>query len=192
VSVDPLSLSMSRLRIGIGHDTHRLAEHGPLVLGGCLIPFDRHLVGHSDADALLHAVTDGLLGAASLGDIGDRFPDTDPANAGRDSADILEEAYERVREAGYALVNIDCILFAQRPKLGVYKRRMEERIAELLSVEPARINVKAKTGEGVGPIGREEAIVAECVVLLEWIGPGELDGTSEATAPRGASDPGTG
>lgn len=155
------------LRIGIGHDTHRLQSGGPLRLGGIAIPHDRHAVGHSDADVLLHAMTDALLGAAALGDIGELFPDTDPANRGRDSGAMLQEAARRVREQGYEVVNLDCIVFAQRPRLGPYKAAIQRRVAELLGLVPAQVGVKAKTGEGVGAVGREEIIMAQCVALLQ-------------------------
>lgn len=155
------------MRVGIGHDTHRLGQGGPLRLGGVEIPHDRQLVGHSDADVLLHAITDALLGAASLGDIGELFPDNDPANRGRDSADMLRRAYERVQEAGYRLVNLDCVVLAQKPKFLPYRDSVRARIAEILGVTPSQIGVKAKTGESVGFVGREEAIVAECVALIE-------------------------
>lgn len=115
---------------------------------------------------LLHAVTDALLGAASLGDIGELFPDTDPAHRGRDSAEMLRVALDRVLAAGYRVENLDCIVFAQRPKLSPYKDAIRRRLAELLGVEADRVGVKAKTGEQVGPIGREEALSAQCVVLL--------------------------
>jgi 2-C-methyl-D-erythritol 2,4-cyclodiphosphate synthase len=154
------------LRIGIGHDTHRLAAGGPLRLGGLDIPHDMSLVGHSDADVLLHAVTDALLGAASLGDIGELFPDTDPANRGRDSAEMLIAAHTRVRQAGWQIVNLDCIVFAQRPKLSPHKDALRRRIAEILSLSPDQVGVKAKTGEGVGEVGTERAMMAQCVVLL--------------------------
>ncbi len=131
------------------------------------MPHDRQALGHSDADVLLHAVTDALLGAAALGDIGELFPDTDPANRGRDSADMLALAYQRVCAAGYAIVNLDCIVFAQRPKLSPYKDAIRRRMAEILAITPEQIGVKAKTGEHVGPVGREEAIQAEVVALLE-------------------------
>jgi 2-C-methyl-D-erythritol 2,4-cyclodiphosphate synthase len=155
------------MRIGIGHDTHRLGDGGPLRLGGIDVPHDRYAIGHSDADVLLHALTDALLGAAALGDIGELFPDTDPANRNRDSADMLRRAYDRVREAGYQIVNVDGIVFAQRPKLSPFKDAIRARIAEILAIEPSQVGVKAKTGEQVGPVGREEAIQAECVVLLQ-------------------------
>ena len=153
-------------RVGIGHDTHRLREGGPLRVGGIEIPHDKSAVGHSDADVLLHAVTDALLGAAALGDIGDMFPDTDPANRGRDSAHMLQAAAARVRRHGYEIVNLDCIVFAQRPKLAAYKQSIRERIAGILSILPEQVGVKAKTGEGEGPVGREEIIQAQCVALL--------------------------
>jgi 2-C-methyl-D-erythritol 2,4-cyclodiphosphate synthase len=154
------------MRVGLGHDTHRLGEGGPLRLGGISIPHDRHLIGHSDADALLHAITDALLGAASLGDIGELFPDTAAENKGRDSADMLRRAHERVQAAGYRLGNLDCVVFAQKPKILPHREAIRARIAEILFVTIEQIGVKAKTGESVGPIGREEAISAECVCLL--------------------------
>ncbi len=154
------------MRIGIGHDTHRLADGGSLRLGGITLPFDRHLVGHSDADVLLHAVTDALLGAAGLGDIGEMFPDTAAENRGRDSAEMLQLAYDAVRRAGFEVGNLDCIVFAERPKLGPHKEAIRQRLAELLEIDASQVGVKAKTGERVGPVGREEAIAAECVVIL--------------------------
>lgn len=135
-------------------------------MGGIDIPHDHHLVGHSDADVLLHAVTDALLGAANLGDIGELFPNTDNANRGRDSADMLRRAWQHVRDAGWELVNLDCVVLAQRPKLSPMKSVIRQRIAAILEVSPEQIGLKGKTGESVGPIGREEAIVAECVALL--------------------------
>lgn len=154
------------LRIGIGHDTHRLAPGGPLLIGGVTIDFDHHLVGHSDADVLLHAITDAVLGAAAAGDIGELFPDTDPAHRGRDSGQMLQAAMAKVSGAGWSLVNLDCIVFAQKPKLSPYKPLIAERVAEILAVRPDQIGIKAKTGELVGPVGRLEAIQAECVALL--------------------------
>ena len=136
-------------------------------LGGVEIPHGYASVGHSDADVLLHAVTDALLGAAALGDIGEMFPDTDPANRGRDSAEMLALAASRVTSDGYRIANLDCIVFAQQPKLSPHKDAIRRRIAAILSIDVGQVGVKAKTGEGVGPIGREEAISAECVVLLE-------------------------
>jgi len=125
------------------------------------------LHGHSDADVLLHAVTDALLGAAALGDIGELFPNTDEANRDRDSAEMLQVACRRVVDAAYSIVNIDCIVFAQRPKLSSHKTAIRQRIAEILALSPEQIGMKAKTGEAVGPVGNEEVIVAQCVALLE-------------------------
>jgi 2-C-methyl-D-erythritol 2,4-cyclodiphosphate synthase len=148
-------------RVGLGHDTHRLGPGDGLVLGGITIPHDRRALGHSDADVLLHAITDALLGAAALGDIGEMFPDTDPANRGRDSGQMLRAAADRVAAAGWRIANLDCVIFAQRPKILPHRPAMRRRIAE------ATVWLKAKTGESVGPIGEELAIGAECVVLLE-------------------------
>lgn len=153
-------------RIGLGHDTHRLADGGSLRLGGVDLPLDRHLVGHSDADVLLHAITDAILGGANLGDIGEFFPNDQPENRGRDSANMLGLAMQRVRESGFELVNLDCVVQAQRPKILPFRDRIRVRIAEILHVDPGQVGIKAKTGEHVGPVGREEAIVAECVALL--------------------------
>ena len=154
------------MRIGIGHDTHRLGHGGPLRIGGVTIDHDYHMVGHSDADVLLHAITDALLGAIAEGDIGELFPDTDADNQGRDSADFLLAARDRVTAAGFAVVNLDCIVFAQQPKLSAHKQPMCQAIAKQLGIPVSSVNVKAKTGEAVGPIGRREAIAAQCVVLL--------------------------
>jgi 2-C-methyl-D-erythritol 2,4-cyclodiphosphate synthase len=154
-------------RIGLGHDTHRLGPGDGLVIGGITIPHDRAAIGHSDADVLLHAITDAILGAAALGDIGEMFPDTDPANKGRDSADMLRRAAARVVAAGWRLANLDCVILAQRPKILPHRPAMRRRIAEILGVEESAVWLKAKTGESVGPIGEELAIGAECVVLLE-------------------------
>jgi 2-C-methyl-D-erythritol 2,4-cyclodiphosphate synthase len=130
------------------------------------VPFDRHLVGHSDADVLLHAVTDALLGAAALGDIGELFPDTDEANRGRDSAEMVRRAMQLVNEAGYRVANVDCIVFAEKPKLSPFKDAIRRKLAELLQIDVNQVGLKAKTGERVGPVGREEAIEAQAVVLL--------------------------
>ena len=138
-------------------------------LGGIDIPADWHALGHSDADVLLHAVTDALLGAAALGDIGEMFPDDDPANRGRDSAEMLALAWQQVGRKGFKIANLDCIVFVQEPKLSPYKRSIAKRIAEILGLSPDCVGVKAKTGEAVGPVGRREAIVAQCVALLETV-----------------------
>ena len=144
-----------------------MAADGPLLVGGVRVPHDRHLVGHSDADVLLHAVTDAILGAAALGDIGELFPDTDEANRGRDSGEMLQLARRLVRDAGFRIVNLDCIVFAQRPRLTPHKPAIRQRIAELLGIKPDQVGLKAKTGEDLGNVGREEAILAQCVALLE-------------------------
>jgi len=124
-------------------------------------------VGHSDADALLHALTDALLGAAALGDIGEMFPDTDPANRGRDSGQMLQQAWQAVAKAGYKIVNLDCIVHLERPKLSPHKLAIRQRIAGLLGIPLEAVGLKAKTGETVGPVGRGEAVMTQCVVLLE-------------------------
>jgi len=136
-------------------------------LGGIDVPHDKHAIGHSDADVLLHAVTDALLGAAALGDIGEMFPNTDPANRGRDSAEMLRAAYRAVLGSGWQVGNVDCVVLAQRPRLLPYKEAMRHRLAEILGVGPERIGLKAKTGELVGTVGREEVIAAQCVAMLE-------------------------
>jgi 2-C-methyl-D-erythritol 2,4-cyclodiphosphate synthase len=161
------AIGATELRIGLGEDSHRTAAGGPLRLGGVDVPHDRHLVGHSDADVLLHAVTDALLGAAGLPDIGQLFPNTDPANRGRDSAQILRLAYERVTAAGWRVVNLDCVVAAERPKISAVKEAIVAQVAAILGVGAEQVNVKAKTGEGVGHVGREEVIEARCVALLE-------------------------
>lgn len=135
-------------------------------LGGIDIEHTHSLVGHSDADVLLHAVTDAILGAAALGDIGELFPDTAPENKDRDSADMLKLAYEKLKEAGYSIGNLDCIVFAQKPKLSPHKRPIAKRIGEILGIDSDCVGVKAKTGEGVGAIGKKEAMMAECIALI--------------------------
>jgi 2-C-methyl-D-erythritol 2,4-cyclodiphosphate synthase len=159
----------TNLRIGIGEDSHRLAPGGPLRIGGIDVPHSRSLVGHSDADVLLHAVTDALLGAAALPDIGRMFPNTDAANRGRDSAEMLAAAADQVADAGYRIVNLDCVIHAERPKLAVHIDAMRARIAHILRIELDQIGLKAKTGEGIGPVGREEIIATRCIALLETI-----------------------
>ncbi|MCS7021607.1 MAG: 2-C-methyl-D-erythritol 2,4-cyclodiphosphate synthase [Gemmataceae bacterium] len=153
-------------RVGLGHDTHRLVSGRRLLLGGVEIPFDRGLEGHSDADVLLHALTDALLGAAGLGDIGDAFPDTDPRWHGADSRRFVEAAWQRVKNAGWQLVNVDAVVFAEQPRLGPWKERIRQNISDLLNIPIANVNIKAKTGEKVGHIGRGEALAAQVIVLL--------------------------
>ena len=154
------------LRIGEGWDTHRLVEGRPLVLGGVTIPFDKGLLGHSDADALLHAITDALLGGAGLGDIGRHFPDTDPAFQGADSGRLLQVAVQRVREAGWEPVNVASTIVAQAPKMAPHIGAMRARIAQLLGLPPERVNVKAKTAEKIGPVGEGLAIETRAACLL--------------------------
>jgi cysteinyl-tRNA synthetase len=158
---------MSAFRVGSGHDTHRLAEGRPLILGGVRVEHPRGLFGHSDADVVLHAVTDALLGAAGLGDIGDLFPDTDPANKDADSTRFLAAALAKLNRQGWKPVNLDVTIFAQEPKLGPVKGRIRDRVARLLSLPADAVNVKAKTGEHVGHIGRGEAIGCHATVLIE-------------------------
>ena len=154
-------------RVGIGHDTHRLAPDRPLILGGLEIEHSRGLVGHSDADVVLHALTDALLGAAGLGDIGDTYPDTDSAWNDADSRVFLRETLGRLNRDGWRIVNVDVILFAQEPKLGPIKADIRNNLAQLLELEAVCVNVKAKTGEHVGHIGRAEAIGCQAIVLIE-------------------------
>jgi len=154
-------------RIGLGHDTHRLAPGKPLVIGGVIIPHETGPVAHSDGDVLLHAITDALLGAAGLGDIGEWFPDNDPQYAGVDSGVLLTKVVGRLKGDGWSIVNLDCTVHAQRPKLSPFKTAIRERVASLLGLDAMMVNVKAKTGEKVGPVGREEALCADAVVLIE-------------------------
>ncbi len=154
------------LRIGEGWDTHQLVTGRPLVLGGVTIPHSHGLLGHSDADALLHAITDALLGGAGLGDIGRHFPDTDPAFKGADSVRLLQEAAQRVGLAGWAVVNIDSTIVAQAPKMAPHIPAMRECIAAALGLPADAVNVKAKTAEKMGPVGEGRAIEARAVCLL--------------------------
>jgi 2-C-methyl-D-erythritol 2,4-cyclodiphosphate synthase len=157
------------MRVGIGHDTHRLAPGRALILGGLRLEHPRGLVGHSDADVVLHALTDALLGAAGLGDIGDAYPDTDPAYRERDSRFFVTDTLRRLAERSYRVVNVDITIFAQEPKLGPLKARMREGLAELLALDTDAVNVKAKTGESVGAIGRAEAIGCQVAVLIDKV-----------------------
>ncbi len=156
----------TQLRVGEGWDTHALVPGRRLVLGGVEVPFDRGLLGHSDADALLHAITDALLGASGLGDIGRHFPDTDPRFRGADSVVLLQEAARRVRAEGWSIANVDSTVVAQAPKLAPYIDAMRRRIAEALELAPEQVNVKAKTAEKLGPVGMGQSIEARAVVLL--------------------------
>src|SRR5262249_18389987 len=154
------------MRVGIGHDTHRLVEGRPLILGGVRVEHARGLAGHSDADVVLHAVTDALLGAAGLGDIGDAYPDTDPRWKDADSRHFLAETLAKLNQAGWRVVNLDVTIFAQEPKLGPMKAELRKSLAALLGMPLDCVNVKAKTGEGVGHIGRAEAIASHAVALI--------------------------
>lgn len=160
---------MSPVRIGHGYDVHRLVPGRRLVIGGVEIEWEKGLLGHSDADVLLHALMDALLGAAALPDIGHQFPDSDPAYEGADSLLLLEKTMELVRQAGYALVNADCTVIAQRPKLAPHIGSMRRRISETLGTDIGQINIKATTEEGLGFTGEGAGIAAHAVVLIEKI-----------------------
>ena len=157
---------MMNFRVGEGWDVHALVPGRQLILGGIEVPYALGLLGHSDADVLLHAITDAVLGAAGLGDIGRHFPDTDPAFKGADSSALLAEAMRRVRAQGYALNNLDCTVIAQAPKLAPYIESMCTSIAKALSVDVGQVNVKAKTAEKLGPVGQGQSMEARAVVLL--------------------------
>ena len=157
---------LPQMRVGEGWDTHALVLGRPLILGGVQIPHSHGLLGHSDADALLHAITDALLGAAGLGDIGRHFPDTDPAYKGADSVRLLQLAAERVRSQGWQIVNIDSTIVAQAPKLAPYIDAMRSRVAQALLMPVDAVNIKAKTAEQMGPVGEGRAIETRAVCLL--------------------------
>ena len=154
-------------RVGIGHDTHRLGPDRPLILGGLKIEHPRGLIGHSDADVVLHALTDALLGAAGLGDIGDAYPDTDPQYKDCDSRFFVTETLKKLSERGWRVINVDLTIFAQEPKLGPIKTKMRDHLASILGLAVDAVNVKAKTGEKVGAIGRAEAIGCQVAVLIQ-------------------------
>lgn len=160
---------MTNLRIGHGYDVHRLVEGRKLILGGVDIPWEKGLLGHSDADVLTHAVMDALTGAARLGDIGKLFPDTDPAYAGISSLKLLGEVGKLLRQRGYAVVDIDAVLLAQAPKVGPYKQQMAENMAHALEIDAEQVNVKATTEEGLGFTGDGSGMAAHAVVLLEKV-----------------------
>ena len=155
------------MRIGQGFDVHALVEGRKLVIGGVAIPFGKGLAGHSDADVLIHAVCDALLGAAALGDIGRHFPDTDPRYKGADSRALLREVAAKVRGAGFSIANLDATLLAEAPKMAPHIPAMVENLAADLEIRPGQVNVKAKTAEKLGAIGRGEGIAAEAIALLE-------------------------
>jgi len=160
---------MNERRVGIGYDVHRLAADRPLVLGGVTVPFELGLLGHSDADVLTHAICDALLGAAGLGDIGIQFPDSDERYRGISSLRLLEEVVRFVREAGYAPVNVDATVVAERPKLTPHLPAMKEAIGRLLGLSADRIGLKATTSEGLGALGRGDGITAVAVCLIETV-----------------------
>jgi 2-C-methyl-D-erythritol 2,4-cyclodiphosphate synthase len=154
-------------RIGQGFDVHQLVDNRPLIIGGVKIPYEKGLIGHSDADVLLHTVADACLGAIGEGDIGRHFPDTSPAFKDADSAKLLEAVWKLVKEKGYTLVNIDCTIIAEKPKMAPYVERIRGRIASLLEGENSQVNVKATTTEKLGFTGRGEGIAAQVAVLLK-------------------------
>jgi 2-C-methyl-D-erythritol 2,4-cyclodiphosphate synthase len=155
------------MRTGIGYDVHRLVAGRKLVLGGAEIPHEKGLLGHSDADVLVHSVCDALLGAAGLGDIGLHFPDTDPKYKDISSLTLLSQTGDMVRGEGFFIRNIDTIVFAEAPKIGPYRKSMQQNLAAAVNLDPACVNVKATTTEGLGVLGKGEGIAAMCVVLVE-------------------------
>lgn len=157
---------MTTLRIGLGYDVHRLVPGRPLMLGGVHIPSDRGLAGHSDADVLLHAIADALLGAAALGDIGQHFPDTDPRWKDANSLELLRQVHQRVVEAGYAVLNVDSTVVLERPRLRPYIDAMRVNIAQVLALPVESVSIKATTSEGMGFVGTEEGAVAFAICLL--------------------------
>ena len=155
------------MRVGIGYDIHRLVEGRPLILGGVSVAYDKGLLGHSDADVLVHAVCDALLGAAGLGDIGMHFPDTDPQYKDISSLKLLSKTCQMVLDKGFCIVNLDSIVFAEAPKLGSYRQQMQTTLAKAMNIKPEKVNIKATTTEGLGAIGKGEGIGAMCVALIE-------------------------
>lgn len=155
------------MRIGMGYDVHKLVEGRPLILGGVRIPYEKGLLGHSDADCLVHAIMDSLLGAAALGDIGRHFPDTDDSFKDADSMVLMEHVRDMLYEAGYSIGNIDATIIAQKPKMAPFVEEMRDRIAETLKIEKDRINIKATTEEGMGFTGEGLGITCQSIALLE-------------------------
>lgn len=158
--------AMPDVRVGIGYDIHRLVEGRPLVLGGVSITSEVGLLGHSDADALTHAIIDALLGAAALGDIGQHFPDSDERWRNADSVELLAQTVTRLRSEGYAVGNVDAVIVAEAPRMRPHIPAMQQRLAAALEVETGRVGIKATTDEGLGPVGRREAIAARAVALI--------------------------
>ena len=167
------------MRIGHGYDVHKLVEGRPLWLGGIRIPHEKGLLGHSDADVLLHAIMDSLLGAAALGDIGRHFPDQDPAYQDADSKKLLETVREKIKRAGFRILNLDATILAQAPRLAGYLPQMQEGIAHLLEISPNQVNIKATTEEGLGFTGQKEGMAAHCVCLLEEMPPSDDEKTKK-------------
>ncbi len=157
------------MRVGIGYDIHRLMEGKPLILGGVEIPYIKGLVGYSDADVLIHAVSDAILGAASLGDIGMHFPDSEPRYKGVSSASLLREVNDLIRRKRYRVNNVDVVVIAEEPKISAFRANMKKKISDILRIDESRISIKATTNEGVGSIGRGEAIASYAVATLEEI-----------------------
>lgn len=155
------------MRVGLGFDIHRLGPGDGIILGGVTIPFDKKLIGHSDADALCHAIIDALLGAAALGDIGQHFPDTDPMYRGASSIELLKEIVSEVHSAGFKIGNVDTVVIAEAPRLSEHVAAMKEKLAGILKVDAARISIKSKTAEKLGAIGAGEAICVQAVALIE-------------------------
>jgi 2-C-methyl-D-erythritol 2,4-cyclodiphosphate synthase len=160
---------VSELRVGIGVDAHALEDGVPLVLGGVAIDHPRGLAGHSDGDVIAHALTDAVLGAAGLGDIGSLFPSGDSRWEGADSLDLLRDAYAEVRAAGFVLVNADCVLIGEEPRIAPHREEMRRRLAAVLEIGPERVNVRATTTDRLGFTGRDEGLAAEAVALLERV-----------------------
>ena len=164
--MDRIQTQQVSMRVGMGYDSHRIEPGGSMILGGVVIEQGHHFVGHSDADVLLHAITDALLSGAGLPDIGQLFPNDLEENRGRDSAEMLGLAMAKVRQTGWDLINLDCVVLLERPKISPVKSRMISRIAAILGVPESLVGLKGKTGEGVGEVGRGELAVAHCVALL--------------------------
>lgn len=162
-------MNKKEIKIGSGYDVHRLVSGRKLIIGGVDIDFDKGLAGHSDADVLIHAVCDALLGATGLGDIGEHFPDTDPEYKGISSRILLEKCGDLIKEQGYEVANMDCIVFAQVPKISPYKKEMQKNIAGVLNMDSTLVNVKATTTEKLGFIGKEQGIAAQCTLLVKAV-----------------------
>lgn len=157
------------MRVGMGYDVHKLTKDRDLILGGVKIPWEKGLLGHSDADVLIHAVMDALLGAAALGDIGQHFPDTDPAYKGISSVKLLSHVMELLKDNGFSVGNVDAVIIAQKPKMAPHIPQMKKNLAEAMGISENRVNIKATTEEGLGFTGREEGIASQAVCLLEEV-----------------------